>query len=88
MHDISYGLIDLSKIPTVSKKHYGTMNVERETRLAHIVLQETKDNIVEVFKTVLPQLGKKALIGKSDCAPEYNTPQLVKLLKEHGSTEW
>jgi hypothetical protein len=43
---------------------------------------------VEVFKTVLPRLGKPAKISKSDCAAEYNTPQLVKLLKEHGVIEF
>ena len=52
------------------------------------MLHETKDEIVEVFKTVLPRLGKPAKISKSDCAAEYNTPQLVKLLKEHGVIEF
>ena len=64
------------------------MIVERETRFAHTVLHETKDEIVEVFKTVLPRLGKTAKIIKSDCAAEYNTPQLVKLLKEHRVIEF
>ena len=64
------------------------MIVERETRFAHTVLHETKDEIVEVFKTVLPRLGKPAKIIKSDCAAEYNTTQLVKLLKEHGVIEF
>jgi len=64
------------------------MIVERETRFAHTVLHETKDEIVEVFKTVLPRLGKTAKIIKSDCAAEYNTTQLVKLLKERGIIEF
>jgi hypothetical protein len=87
-HDISFDMIDMSKMPTVSGKRYCTMIVERETRFAHTVLHETKDEIVEVFKTVLPRLGKTAKIIKSDCAAEYNTPQLVKLLKEHGVIEF
>jgi len=80
-HDISFDMIDSSKIPTVSGKRYCTMKGERETRFAHTVLHETRDKIVEVFKSVLPRLGKTAKIVKSDCAAEYNTSQLVKLLK-------
>jgi len=64
------------------------MIIERETRFAHTVLHETKDKMVEVFKTVLPRLGKTAKIIKFDCAAEYNTPQLVKLLKEDGAIEF
>jgi len=48
------------------------------------VLHETKDGIVEVFKTVLPRLGKWAKIVRSHYVGEYNTLQLVKMLKEHG----
>ena len=49
-HDISFDMIDSSKIPTVSGKRYCTMKGERETRFAHTVLHETRDKIVEVFK--------------------------------------
>jgi len=84
-HDISFDMIDMSKMPTVSGKRCCNMIVERETRFAHTVLHETKDEIVEVFKTVLPRLGKPS---KSACAAEYNTTQLVKLLKEHGVIEF
>jgi len=59
-HDISFHMIDMRKMPTVSGKRYCTMIVERETRFAHTVLHETKDKIVEIFKTVLPRLGKPA----------------------------
>jgi len=59
-HGISFDMIDVSKMPTVSGKRYCTMIVERETRFAHTVLQETKDEIVEVFKNVLLRLGKTA----------------------------
>jgi len=69
--DISFDMINMSKMPTVSEKRYCTMIVERETRFAHTVLHETKDEIVEVFKTVLPKLGKPAKIIKSNCAAEY-----------------
>jgi len=81
-------MIDMSKMPTVSGKRYCTMIVERETQFAHSVLHKTKDEMVEVFKTVLPRLGKPAKITRSDCAAEYNTTQLVKLLKEHGVIEF
>ena len=37
---------------------------------------------------MLSRLGKPAKITKSDCAAEYNTPQLVRLLKEHGVIEF
>ena len=52
------------------------------------MLHETKDEIVEVCKTMLPRFGKPTKIIKSDCAAEYNTTQLVKLLKEHGLIEF
>jgi len=87
-HCISFDLIDMSNKRTVSGKRYCTMIVERETRFAHTVLHETKDEIVDVFKTVLPRLGKKAKCVMSDCAKEYNTPELVQLLKEHGVVEF
>jgi len=87
-HDISFDMIDMMKMPTVSGKRYCTMIVERETRFTHTVLHETKDEIVELFKTVLPRLSKPAKIINSVCAAEYNTAQLVKLLKEHGVIEF
>jgi len=65
--DVSFDMIDMNKMPTVSGKRYCTIIVERETRFANTVLHETKDEIVEVFKTVMPRLGKTAKIIKSDC---------------------
>jgi hypothetical protein len=63
------------------------MIVERETRFAHIQLHATKDEIVQVFKRVLPMLTKKPLIVKSDCAKEYHTPELLSLFTEYGVKE-
>ena len=77
-HCISFDMIDISKIPTVTGSkiptvtglRYCTMIVERETRFAHIWLHATnlKNEIVQVFKRVLPILTKKPLMIKSDCA--------------------
>jgi len=86
-HCISFDMIDMSKIPTLTGSRYCTMIVERETRFAHIQLHATKDEIVQVFKRVLPMLTKKPLIIKSDCAPEYHTPELLSLLTEYGVKE-
>jgi len=63
------------------------MIVERETRFAHIRLHATKDEIVQVFKSVLSMLTMKTLIIKSDCAPEYHTPELLSLFTEYGVKE-
>jgi len=65
---VSFDMIDMNKMPTVSGKRYCTIIVERETRFAHTVLHETKDTMVEMFKTLMPRLGKTAKIIKSDCA--------------------
>jgi len=63
------------------------MIVERETRFAHIQLHATKDEIVQVFKRVLPILTKQPLMTKSDCAPEFHTPELLSLFTEYGVKE-
>jgi len=86
-HCVSFDMIDMSKIPTATGLRYCTMMVERETRFAHIQLHVTKDEIVQIFKRVLPMLTKKPLIIKSDCAPEYHTPELLSLFSEYGVKE-
>jgi len=86
-HCVSFDMIDMSKILTVTGLQYCTMIVERETQFAHIQLHETKDEIVQVFKRVLPMLTKKPLIIKSDCAPEYHTPELLSLFTEYAVKE-
>jgi len=76
LHCISFDMIDISKIPTVTGSKIPTVTglrycnviVERETRFAHIQLHATEDEIVQVFKRVLPILTKKPLMIKSDCA--------------------
>jgi len=68
-HNISFDMIDISKMPTVSRKRYCTMIVERETRFVHTVLHETKDELVEVFQTVLSRLGKPAKISSLTARP-------------------
>jgi len=57
-HCISFDMIDMSKIPTVTGLRYYTMIVMCETRFAHIQLHAPKDQIVQVFKHVLPMLTK------------------------------
>jgi len=86
-HCVSFDMIDMSKILTVTGLQYCTMIVERETQFAHIQLHATKDEIVQVFKHVLPMLTKKPLIIKSDCAPEYHTPELLSLFTEYAVKE-
>jgi len=49
-------------------------------------LHATKDEIVQVFKLVLQMLTKQPLTIKSDCAPEYHTPELLLLFTEYGVT--
>lgn len=83
-HCISFGMIDMSKIPTVTGLRYCTMIVERETRFAHTQLHATKDEILQVFKHVLPTRTMKPLITKSDSAPECHTLELLLLFSEYG----
>ena len=59
LHCISWDMIDMSKIPTLTGKRYCMMMVERKTRFAHIVLYDSND--------------EKTIIVKSDCASEYHT---------------
>jgi len=89
-HCISWDMIDVSKIPTITGKQYCTMIVERKTRFAHIVLHDSKseDTIIQIFTRVLPLLTEKPIIVKSDCAQEYHTPKMEAFLKDvHGVKE-
>jgi len=89
-HCISWDMIDMSKIPTVTGKRYCTMIVERKTHFAHILLHDSKseDTIIQIFNLVLPLLTEKPIIVKSDCAPEYHKPKIEAFLKDvHGVKE-
>lgn len=81
---ISWEMIDMSKIPTVTGKLYHTMIVERKTRFAHIVLHDSKaeKTIIRIFTRVGLFLTEKTTIIKSDCTAEYHTPKLEAFLED------
>jgi len=89
-HCISWDMIDMSKIPTITGKQYCTMIMERKTRVPHFVLHDSKseETIIQIFTRVLPLLTEMPIIVKSDCAPEYHTPKMEVIHKDvHGVKE-
>jgi len=73
-------MIDMSKIPTITRKRYCTS----KTRFAHIVLHDSKseETIIQIFTRVLQRLTERLIIVKSDCALEYHTHKMEEFLKD------
>jgi hypothetical protein len=84
-HDITFDLVDMSKIKTISDYQYYTIVIRRETRFMWTCVHRTKDELPQTLDRVLstlPQDQKRIL--KSDRVPEYCTEKLEDMLRTRG----
>ena len=85
---MSFDLFDMSKITTIGGNRCCSVFIDNG-RYATAVEHATKVEIPEIFERVLSQTPEchKPTIVKSNCAPEYHTQQLRKVLNKHNVEE-
>jgi len=86
--DMSFDLIDMSKIPTLGGHRYVSVFVGKD-RFATVVTHKTKDDIPRVLDQVLTQTPAscKPKIIKCDGAAEYHSPAIHAVLNKHSVQE-
>ena len=88
-HDLSFDLVDMSKVKTITGCQYCTIIIRRESRFMWTFVHKTKDGLPQILDRLLSTLSadQKRII-KSDCTPEYCTSQLEDILwAKHGVVE-